>query len=107
MRDLAKELPDINQLIVLEPEELAAKLLVVLRRCLEQPNQRHINLHNSLNEVIGKDAPYPIDRAEEVKIAISEAWLCHWSILLLPAHQHRRRLRAPAHLLGRMPGGLP
>jgi uncharacterized protein (TIGR02391 family) len=78
MRDLAKEIPDTNQLLALEPEELAAKLLFVLRRRLEQPNMRHINLHNALNEVIGNfgnDAPYPIDRAEEVKIAISEAWL--------------------------------
>ncbi|MDK1389599.1 TIGR02391 family protein [Sinorhizobium sp. 8-89] len=78
MRDLAREIPDVNLLLALQPEELATKLLFVLRRRLEQPNARHINLHNSLNEVIGNfgnDAPYPIDRADEVKVAISEAWL--------------------------------
>ncbi|ANL68576.1 hypothetical protein AMC82_PC00012 (plasmid) [Rhizobium phaseoli] len=78
MRDLAQEIPDVEQLLALEPEELAAKLLFVLRRRLERPDTRYINLHNSVSEVIGNfgnDGPYPINRADEVKLAISEAWL--------------------------------
>ena len=78
MSDLATEIPDVDQLLALEPEELAAKLLFVLRRRLARPDVRYVNLHNTLNEVIGNsgnDAPYPINRADEVKVAISEAWL--------------------------------
>ncbi len=78
MRDLAREIPDVEQLLAIEPEELATKLLFVLRRRLEQPNNRYVHLNNALGETIGvygNDAPWPIERAEEVKVAISEAWL--------------------------------
>ncbi len=77
MRDLANEIPDVDLLLELQPEELAGKLLFVLRRRLEQPNTRSVHLGNCLNEVggnFGNDAPYPIARQDEVKIAITEAW---------------------------------
>ncbi|MBY3087983.1 TIGR02391 family protein [Rhizobium laguerreae] len=77
MKDLAEQIPDVNLLLELQPEELAAKLLFVLRRRIER-GERSVNLHNALNEVIGNfgnDSPYPIEKAQDVKIAISEAWL--------------------------------
>lgn len=77
MRDLASEIPDVDLLMALTPEELAGKLLFVLRRHLEGGAQ-YLHLSNTLSEVtgnFGNDAPYPINRAAEVKVAISEAWL--------------------------------
>lgn len=78
MRDLAQAIPDVDLLLALQPEELATKLLFILGLRLEQPHTRSIHLGNALNETIGvfgNDAPWPIARAEEVKVAISEAWL--------------------------------
>ncbi|WP_043626755.1 TIGR02391 family protein [Ensifer sp. ZNC0028] len=87
MKDLAAEIPDADLLLELEPEELAGKLLFVLRRRLAN-GARSVHLGNALNEVIGhfgNDAPWPVQRAEPIKVAITEAW--YWLIaqgMLIP-----------------------
>lgn len=78
MRDLANAIPDIDLLLEMEPEELGAKLLFVLRKRLEG-GERYVHLGNALNEITSRDYQnqyaFPLDKAEPVKIAITEAWL--------------------------------
>lgn len=77
---MANEIPNVDLLLTLEPEELAGKLLFVLRRRLAN-GPRSVHLGNALNEVTGQfgnDAPWPIQRADAIKIAITEAW--YWLV---------------------------
>jgi hypothetical protein len=40
MIEITREIPDVNVLLALAPEELAAKLLFVMRKRMEDPQQR-------------------------------------------------------------------
>jgi uncharacterized protein (TIGR02391 family) len=80
MRDLAAVIPDVNMLLALEPEELASKLLFILRKRLAS-GQRSVHLANALNEVdghFGNDTPWPVQNSQQIKIAVTEAW--HWLV---------------------------
>ncbi|KQV73023.1 TIGR02391 family protein [Rhizobium sp. Root1220] len=79
MKDLVAVIPEVDLLLSLEPEELAGKLLFILRRRLQR-GERYVHLGNCLNELSGRDfsegAPgYSQNRIEDVKVAVSEAWL--------------------------------
>ncbi|PDT38166.1 TIGR02391 family protein [Rhizobium sp. M10] len=89
MRDLLAAIPDVELLLSMQPEELGAKLLFLLRRRLET-GSRYVHLSNSLNELDSWDRPgrnpFPPGKVDEIKIAIAEAWL--WlqaQGLLIPA----------------------
>lgn len=78
MRDLFAAIPDVELLLSLQPEELGAKLLFLLRQRLER-GERYVHLGNCLNEFMTRDdgasPTFPRDKVEEIKIAITEAWL--------------------------------
>jgi uncharacterized protein (TIGR02391 family) len=73
MRELLTEIPDIEVMLGLEPEELAAKVLFLLRR---RPEQRiHFgNLRLELETAIGHGDTYPRQRQAEVDLALAEAF---------------------------------
>ncbi|WP_299653947.1 TIGR02391 family protein [uncultured Jannaschia sp.] len=78
MNELASIIPDPNALLALEPEELGAKMLFLLR-ARDQP----FSPHNCVMEVRNSVGPsqglpgYPRERRSEIILAISEAfaWL--------------------------------
>ena len=77
MIELTRVIPDVTVLLTLEPEELGAKLLFLLRK---RNLQRNTFLPTSLNAEIwpdfplpGQQPPYPTERAA-VEIALAEAW---------------------------------
>jgi uncharacterized protein (TIGR02391 family) len=75
MIELPKIIPDPDLLLALEPEELAVKLLFILRQRSE-PRFHPNNLQSS--ELYGDSAPrhprYPRQRQKEVELALTEAW---------------------------------
>ncbi len=77
MRDLAERIPDVEQLLTLEPEELGAKLLFVLRQRIEE-DDKLVHLGNFLLELAGTGNRvsdfWPIEKFEEITVAICEAW---------------------------------
>ncbi|MFL9864029.1 TIGR02391 family protein [Paraburkholderia fungorum] len=75
MRELLTEISDADVLLALEPEELAAKVLFLLRR--RQEHQFHFgNLRMEL-EIAARESTYPRHRLGEVDLAVAEAfaWL--------------------------------
>ena len=89
MRDLAQAIPDTGLLLAMEPEELGAKLLFVLRKRLER-GDRYVHLGNCLGELTmrGNDnlLAYPAESIEAIKVAITEAWTwLQMRGLLIPA----------------------
>ena len=76
MRELLTEIPDADVLLALEPEELAAKVLFLLRR--RQERQFHFgNLRMELEMAAARESAYPRHRLPEVDLAVAEAfaWL--------------------------------
>lgn len=74
MRELVQAIPDPALLLALEPEELAAKLLFLLRQG-NQPMAHPGNLLSGLWGDPGTGQPgYPRDRREEIELAVIEAW---------------------------------
>jgi uncharacterized protein (TIGR02391 family) len=75
MYELPREIPDVNLLLSLEPEELAAKMLFLLRK-------RQGGLNSTLNNLeielwpsgFTTESGYPGDKKNEVALALSEAW---------------------------------
>lgn len=65
MNELHKYIPDADMLMALAPEELAAKMLFILR---DRPSKGHFNPRN---EEIG---PYPSNRYAEISLVFAEAW---------------------------------
>lgn len=91
MLDLMRAIPDVQVLLALEPEELGAKLLFLLRRRIETASQKMVVLTNTLNEFASarssNQLSYPEDKLDQVMIAITEAWA--WleaQGLLIPAY---------------------
>lgn len=78
MNELTQAIPDADALLALEPEELGAKLLFLLRKRNFQRNQFHTgNLTLELfppSNYPGQPTSYPRNRQEEIEIALSEAW---------------------------------
>lgn len=80
MLELPKEIPDVQVLLALEPEELAAKLLFLVRkqvaglieeRAMFHPGQL---LDHLFDERIKDHPKYPIQFRFEVRLAVWEAW---------------------------------
>jgi hypothetical protein len=78
MIELTKVIPDVIVLLTLQPEELGAKLLFLLRR---RNFPRGNFLPTALNAEIwpdfplpGQESPYPTNRRAAVDIALAEAW---------------------------------
>lgn len=75
MLELARAIPDVDVLLALEPEELGAKLLFLLRK----DSNREFSPHNLRAELWNQVAPfqqspYPRHRKNEIDLAMSEAW---------------------------------
>ena len=80
MYELATAIPDPQMLLTLEPEELGAKMLFLLRKRQERTNQTSdFHLSNLLGELSqrnampGQSSPYS-GMQREVGLAMSEAW---------------------------------
>lgn len=77
MNELPRAIPDVTFLLGLEPEELGAKILFLLR----QRSGGRFHPNNLNNELWGQTAPdqprYPREKSEQIELAISEAfaWL--------------------------------
>jgi hypothetical protein len=85
MLEVVQQIPDVNVLLDLAPEELAAKLLFVMRKRMEDPQQRNMAGNGRMfhfSQVEGDlwnynpSSPirYPAEKKEEVSLAFSEAW---------------------------------
>jgi uncharacterized protein (TIGR02391 family) len=76
LEHLKAAIPDVSVLLTLEPEELGAKLLFILRQ--HGGSQFHFgNIENELNESIGRMPLYPQSEQALVGLALREAaaWL--------------------------------
>jgi len=72
MRQLPETIPDLDALLVMEPEELGAHMLFLLKDAYPQ---RHFHPGNMMGELYQGHGPaYPRDREEEVYAAVQEAW---------------------------------
>lgn len=75
MNQLFKLIPDADVLLALEPEELGAKLLFLLRKHPDGGGQFHPgNLVNELQNSPYPAASYPHHRWPEISLALAEAW---------------------------------
>lgn len=78
MLELARAVPDVEVLLALEPEELGAKLLLLVRKRNFQNNIFHPgNLNGELwpyPSLPNQQLPYPPQRKGDVELALSEAW---------------------------------
>jgi len=78
MRDLVKAIPEVEALLALQPEELGAKLLFLVRARLTQEPSFMPHLGNMQNEMQGGRhdgwPTYPVHRSADVELAIAEAW---------------------------------
>jgi hypothetical protein len=77
MIGLPQAVPDPDVLLAMEPEELGAKLLFLLRK---EGNRAPFILSNFIlglwpyNLLPGQSSPYPADQKEEINLALAEAW---------------------------------
>lgn len=80
MIELIHAIPDVDVLLALEPEELGAKLLFLVRTRLDDPGRTGTKFHpgNATSElwVTGHSdrQQYPRHRQEQVELALMEAW---------------------------------
>lgn len=78
MHELPKIISDPAVLLALEPEELGAKILFLLRK--RSQNAQSFILSNLLSElwirtyVPGQQSPYPQELKNEIDLALAEAW---------------------------------
>lgn len=82
MRELVQAIPDVVVLLALEPEELAAKLLFLIRKRISA-SPHMVILSNLIGELRGG---YPDEKLDQAVLAMTEAWL--WlevQCLLIPA----------------------
>jgi hypothetical protein len=78
MHELTQAIPDPNVLLMLEPEELGAKLLFLLRkrnfsRDMFTPGNLNMEIWSSVN-LPGQQQPYPNTQREAINLALAEAW---------------------------------
>lgn|SRR5208282_358211 len=70
---VANKIPDVEQLLALEPEELAARILLLWQSY--SPNEfAEPNTFDPTRRMNSYDVPYPADRWPEVGLAFSEAF---------------------------------
>lgn len=75
MRELIQLIPDVDVLLALEPEEVGAKLLFLVRGRVEQGMFHPSSLVDETGNSIHSNEPqYPPNRQREVQIALLEAW---------------------------------
>jgi uncharacterized protein (TIGR02391 family) len=78
MHELAQAIPDADILLALEPEELGAKLLFLLRkRSFQQKMFLPANLNAELWQTSflpGQQTPYPTSRRDDIDTVLAEAW---------------------------------
>jgi uncharacterized protein (TIGR02391 family) len=78
MYELSQIIPDADVLLKLEPEELGAKLLFLLRKRTFQNNMfLPANLNAELWPLAllpGQQPPYPSNRRDALDVALAEAW---------------------------------
>lgn len=78
MRDLRNLITDVDVLISLSPEELAAKIIFLLRKTSPQENRGMFQIGNLANQFDrvedGHENNYPSNRKEDAKLALFEAW---------------------------------
>lgn len=89
MHELFQQYPDPDDLLAMEPEELGARLLFLVRDRLSREPRGHIHPGNLVGEVGYRDASrgitgYPMDRVAELQRAVSEAfaWLAAQGLLV-------------------------
>ncbi len=98
MHELSQIIPDAQVLLAMEPEELGAKMLFILRKRSDHSQQPFLfsNLIGKLwpqnyPYLPGQQHPYPREQEGEINLALAEAWA--WLVaqgLLVPApEQHR------------------
>ncbi len=95
MYDLIQAIPDAEVLIALEPEELGAKLLFLLRKRSAGTTFLFENLLHELwthPPLPGQPPPYPRERQYAIDLALSEAWawLEAQGLLVPPADSNAR-----------------
>jgi uncharacterized protein (TIGR02391 family) len=74
MYELPREVPDVALLLALEPEELAAKMLFLLRKrggLMSTLNNLEIEMWPPPNT---NQPQYPSDKRNDISLALSEAW---------------------------------
>jgi hypothetical protein len=78
MYELFQAMPDPEMLLSLEPEELGAKILFLLRQRSRLPKTEMFHLGNLCCELWRQALPgqarYPPGKRREIDLAISEAW---------------------------------
>jgi uncharacterized protein (TIGR02391 family) len=78
MYDLPKIVPDVEVVLALEPEELASKLLSMIKARVRREGNWLAVLSNIQGEPFASRhdgvSPYPNNRRDEVFLALSEAW---------------------------------
>ncbi len=77
MHELPQHIPDVEVLLSLEPEELAAKLLFLVRQRFLNGNFSPSDLLRELwdrNRFPGQELPYPRNREAEIQMAFAEVW---------------------------------
>jgi hypothetical protein len=78
MIQLPKAIPDPDVLLALEPEELGAKILFLIRSRHDAAMFNVVNLRNELWNTNHSGGPqYPYERKKEIDLALAEAlaWL--------------------------------
>jgi uncharacterized protein (TIGR02391 family) len=92
MQELTRIVPDAQVLLAMEPEELGAKILFLLRKRAGNIPHQHFLFSNLINELWmrnhlpGQQPPYSGAPQGEINLALAEAWA--WLIaqgLLVPA----------------------
>jgi uncharacterized protein (TIGR02391 family) len=92
MQELTRTVPNAQILLAMEPEELGAKLLFLLRKRAGNMPQQHFLFSNLIgelwtrNHLPGQQPPYSGAPQSEINLALAEAWA--WLVaqgLLVPA----------------------
>jgi uncharacterized protein (TIGR02391 family) len=105
MIGLPQAVPDPDVLLAMEPEELGAKLLFLLRK---EANRAPFILSNFIlelwpyNLLPGQASPYPTARKDEINLALAEAWswlVAQGLLVVFPNAAGR-----PAYVLSRRAG---
>src|SRR5208283_4736691 len=79
MYEIARDIPNVDELLGLQPGRLGAKLLLLLKK-RNGPENREFHPGNLTLELWpqsylpGHQTPYPTQRKAEVGMALSEAW---------------------------------
>jgi uncharacterized protein (TIGR02391 family) len=78
MFELPKVIPDVEAMLALEPEELAAKMLFLLQARVQRDRRWLAHLGNIQTEPLDQRSdganPYPRSHKEAVELALAEAW---------------------------------